>query len=112
MKSKLIEIITNEMYKQNDLSLQKCDEVLCNAVEYLGEKIADELIVKGIIIPPCKVGDTFYGIQGNNYFQYCVKAIKITTKGLCFETIYGMTFIYGEDAFLTEYEAQAKIKED
>lgn len=112
MKAKLIEIITNEMYKHNDMSLRKYDEVLCNAVEYLGEKIADTLISNGIIIPPCKVGDIFYGVYDDHYFEYVVKAIVIDKKGIWFETTYEMRFLYGKDAFLTEEEAKAKIMED
>lgn len=60
---------------------------------------------------PCKVGDKFYGIQGNHYFKYEVRAIVITRHEIWLETVYEMRFLYGEEAFLTEEETEKKLKE-
>lgn len=75
----------------------------------LDEPIVDSLIASGILIPPCKIGDTFYGIMHDCSFKYTVRAIVINNTGIWFETSYEMRFLYGSDAFLTEEEAQAKI---
>ena len=65
-----------------------------------------------MIILPCEIGATFYGIYHDCYYEYVVKAFVIDKKGIWFETTYEMRFLYGEDAFLTEEEADAKIQED
>lgn len=61
---------------------------------------------------PCNIGDTFYGVHHDYYYAYEVKAIVIDKKGLWFETTYEMRFLYGDDAFLTEEDAEAKIQEN
>lgn len=47
MKNKLIEIIAK--------AKQACDDT-----RTFEEAIADELIAEGVLVPPCKVGDTLY----------------------------------------------------
>ena len=110
MKNKLVEIITNTQVN--------CVGKDCNKCSYSGQehclinRVADSLIANGIIVPPCEVGDKFYGIQSDCYFKYEVLAIVINHKGIWLETTYEMRFLYGSDAFLTEEEAKAKIKEN
>ena len=36
----------------------------CGRAYQTAEDIADHLIANGVIVPPCKVGDTLYSIQG------------------------------------------------
>lgn len=103
MKNKIIEIIKqNGVYNGSDMG---GDTYIIRPND-----IADELIKKGCTIPPCKVGDTFYGIQGEDaYFKYVVKNIIINDYEIWLETVYEMRFLYGKDAFLTEEEVKSKI---
>ena len=106
--------------------------------EYLfAEDVADYLLENGVILPPCKVGQTVYSQKGCFFLPYekdinpkevipCeVIAIKetrwgkyILLKPLLIET-YGMrssnewfTFsAIGKTVFLTREEAEAKLKE-
>lgn len=80
----------------------------------MAERLAEleDKIEQGTLIDlPCKVGDIFYGIQGNDFFKYHIHAIKITEKGVLLETLYGMTFMFAEEAFLTFEEAEKRLKE-
>ena len=91
-----------------------------------GERIADYLLANGIIVPPCKVGDTVYypwiydGQCGIAFSK--VESIKIYVNGLpiavvedwksdmpmpiCFNTD-----DFGKTVFLTKEEAKEKLKE-
>ena len=57
-------------------------ELLFPAIEDLYEnkigisELADHLIANGVILPPLKVGDTFYGVNENSYDAYCVYGFK------------------------------------
>ncbi len=90
---------------------EKTENQVIDEIIYDCQVILDKIEQKRLIEIPCNIGDTFYGIQGNNWFQYCVKAIKITSKGILLETVYGMTFLLGEEAFFTIDEAEKKLKE-
>ena len=78
---------------------------------------ADYLLANGVIFPPCKVGDTFYAINETSYCDYEVYGFMWCKKpdedkiSLIAVTVYGMTFIWGEEAFLTKEEAESKLKE-
>ena len=61
---------------------------------------------------PCEIGDVFYGIHYDYYYEYIVKAFIIDKKGIWFETSHEIRFLYGSNGFLTEEEAEAKIKEE
>ena len=80
-------------------------------------QIADYILADGWIRPPCKVGDTFYAINETSYCDYEVYGFMWCKKpdedkiSLIAVTVYGMTFIWGEEAFLTREEAEAKLKE-
>ena len=91
----------------------------------LVEKQADHLLANGVIVPPCKVGDTVYEVQlyseriqayevitlkYNGHFWYMVWKLKDD------EGIYGNLegFVdseLGRTVFLTKEEAEAKLKE-
>ena len=61
---------------------------------------------------PCKVGDSFYGVQEDgNYYEYDVKSFKVTKDKLLLVAIYGIQFEYGKNAFLTEAEAEKALEE-
>ena len=99
----------------------------CLACTYRGqadctlENLADDLLADGVIVPPCKVGDTVYTI-----FKGDIKALKVT----CAKTEESAEFVYrfydarnkflnmpfsdrsiGKTVFLTKEEAEEKLKE-
>ena len=95
------------------------------------KKMADHLIANGVIVPPCKVGDTVYipwswdGQQGVGFAE--VEEIKIYDKQNHimffidlesddeeFEQQYGgwkLDKSIGDTVFLTKEEAEAKLRE-
>lgn len=67
---------------------------------------------------PCKVGDTFYAIVNNSIIAYnCVgfkyghSAVTRKNNELLLLTVYDIEFVFGEEAFLSNEEAEAKLKE-
>ena len=46
------------------------------------EVIADHLLANGVIVPPCKVGDTVYCVNKNEIVECIVREYSITSKGL------------------------------
>lgn len=83
------------------------------------EEMADYLIKNGVILPPCKVGDTVYfdtylhgdsvGVRPHKVIQ--VKSVITTepSKGGIGAEIPDWSF--GESVFLTEEEAEKALKE-
>lgn len=80
------------------------------------EYLADCLINDGAIFPPCKVGDTFYGVNETSYDAYCTRGFKWgKRKGynenvLIVLTTYDMEFVWGEEAFMTSEEAKKSLE--
>ena len=86
------------------------------------ESIADYLLANGVIVPPCKVGDTVYEICERRRSGKWQKAIvervvhgieigidKILTAR-CGTTTYVYLSRLGETVFLTREEAEAALK--
>ena len=77
---------------------------------------AEFLLFKGVIVPPCDIGDTFWGVNGTSYDAYCVYGFKWGKRRGSGETVlyiittYDMEFIWGEEAFATEEEAKEELK--
>lgn len=84
----------------------------------LPEEIADYLLANGVIVPPCKVGDTVYfldAICGRD--DYCIN------NCCCIECTHGELKVYeidfdlsmykeiGKTVFLTKEKAEEKLKE-
>jgi hypothetical protein len=87
----------------------------------VAEFVTDYLLANGVIVPPCKVGDTVYTI-----FEGDIEALKV----ICAKTEENAEFVYryydakngflsmpftnrsiGKTVFLTKEEAEAKLKE-
>ena len=76
-----------------DKALDKHTSTIENYVHPIQEWIADYLLENGVIVPPCKVGDTVYACKGCFYLPHATKinvnvgivceviAIKETKKG-------------------------------
>ena len=81
-------------------------------------EIAERLIDEGMIVPPCKVGDTVYyigGIHGRLVKRAIVKDIIVSASGtrdLMVTSELGETFENSFDIFyLTRKEAEAALAE-
>ena len=48
------------------------------------EIIADYLLANGVIVPPCKVGDTVYLLNADRRFRAFIEKIEINADGLEF----------------------------
>ena len=88
--------------------------------------IADHLLAEGVIVPPCKVGDTVYHITGidtredldlTDIFEGKVKSISKDEKALWIYVRYdnGLTYWYeetdiGRRLFLTREEAEKALE--
>ena len=110
MKERLVELLKKARLKTNDIDRRIVDFGEVN-------NLADYLIENGVIVPPCKVGDTFYGVNETEYDDYEVLGFKWGKRRgddeyvLLVLTVYDMEFEWGEEAFLTREEAEQKLKE-
>ena len=68
--------------------------------------LADYLLEHGVIVPPCKVGDTVYQIDAERVFESKVKAIVYDTNNIAFDER-----SIGKTVFLTREEAERALKE-
>lgn len=102
MRDRLIELLSDTLSKYN-----------------LTEHIADYLIAHGVIVPPCKVGDTVFAILYAPISQKYYVTEKEVLNVKCINGVWyvdinsgGKTFTFqiGEKAFLTREEAEQALK--
>lgn len=87
-----------------------------------GEYVADYLLAKGVIVPPCKVGDTVYVVSQGAGFSVVWNVYKSTAKAIHLDR-WGQLFIHVETdkeniggyveierVFLTREEAERALK--
>ena len=102
MREKLIEIIKKSLFENINYS--------CN----LAENIADDLIADGVIVPPCKVGDTVYRIYTRSWIgEDVVREVVVSENGVFYVDDKGrMTSCgkFGKTVFLTREEAERALK--
>ena len=101
MRDRLIELIQN--------SVGGC-------ARHWAEVIADHLLANGVIVPPCKVGQTVYYISGfNGDEKICgkkVKRILFDNEGLVF-TVRGMYMDFNipeNELYITREEAEEALE--
>lgn len=70
------------------------------------ERIADYLLKHGVIVLPCKVGDTIYQTDGVRIYKSRVKQIIYDTDNIAFDER-----AIGKTVFLTREEAEQALKE-
>ena len=128
MRERLIELI-----RQKSCVYVPCDNECggCKNTEMYDDSIdslADHLLSNGVIVPPCKVGDTVYVINDwevekttvfsmkiestDSHWMTFVKA-KIIDHGIKFEEGHWYmlkTFVFGKTAFLAREEAEKALK--
>ena len=130
-RDRLIELIADI---QNDFEkwCVECAEDGHKDHQPLGEYLADKLLQNGVIVPPCKVGDTVYsfcdvfgamlpyviqdfkiGFMGKdrpNYWYWEATSHATETDELLDEIDFDLDDI-GKTVFLTKEEAEEKLKE-
>lgn len=91
--------------------------------QHFCEKVADHLIENGVILPPCKVGDTVYSIiaECNAPYNYCpynggygtTRCDKEPCKAYVKESKFDVSDLenIGKTVFLTREEAEKKLEE-
>jgi hypothetical protein len=83
------------------------------------EFVADYLLVNGVIVPPCKVGQTVYLLQ-KYYGTYCfnvvedkVQMIGVTSRGIHIKARnhqdHNKMYMLGKTVFLTKEEAEQAL---
>ena len=74
--------------------------------------LAESLLANGVIVPPCKVGDTVYCLEtiGNKINDYVVQNVGITATQGGWGIERGFD-AFGKTVFLTKEEAEANLKE-
>lgn len=99
MREKLLEIVTNALSEY-------CSKPISEETEPQ-DFITDYLLKNGVIVPPCKVGDTVYQADNaGNIYGNEVTQVVYGTKGIAFDER-----AIGESVFLTREEAEKEIAE-
>ena len=118
MRERLIELILEGMRKYHT-----------DGKQYLRESIADYLLANGVIIPPCKVGDTVYVIptkeNGMSFIEpreityildsgrdksYCSVDLNYKLKGFKSKDYSISEEMFDKTVFLTREEAEQALK--
>lgn len=94
-------------------------ELLRPLVGYRALAVANELVENGVIVPPCKVGDTVWFIRKDYKVEIIETAVeKVILKHgglyikLCCNSMYETTCnSIGKTVFLTKEEAEQALKE-
>ena len=135
MREKLIELIAEGRELCEQIQCEGCTRSCKGLNDCIAKVQADHLLANGVIVPPCKVGDTVWirwGIHESTKKIYPVKvyALRYDTKKnnmrLCVEanfeiTDYGGRFNHhyigtfpwdsvGKTVFLTREEAEQALK--
>ena len=106
MRDRLIELLDATVYE----NIEPDDGFV--GFDVRCDKIADHLLANGVIVPPCKVGDTVYCLDtiGNPINNYVVQNVGITATqgGWGIERSFDD---FGKTVFLTKKEAKKALKE-
>ena len=121
MRDRLIELVETAKCEWKDKVLAK------EKVEYLAEYIADHLLAAGIVVPPCKVGDTVYHLTSEEVldvlncaeiYEGKVFSMAKDEDGVWLYCRYdnGLNYWYaerdiGKSLFLTREEAEKALAE-
>lgn len=77
------------------------------------DQFADYLLANGVIVPPCKVGDTVYETDGIRIYELTILDISLHKNKPYYETD-GVDFdddAIGKSIFLTKEEAEKALEE-
>lgn len=114
MKERLIEIVKESLVKNIDYTNR------------LAERITDDLLAQGVIVPPCKVGDTVYYLTSIDTEEeldvteiFCGVVVSVgydTSLWIHIHYDNGLTYYhsasdFGNTVFLTKEEAEKALAE-
>lgn len=115
MRDRLVKLIENSLPNDNKAWFMKDIE-----------DMADHLIANGVILPPCKVGDTVYMVTLDGEIRD-ITVTNVSIRVSHWDTSYDIFGDYmvdnikhiiailpskiGETVFLTKYQAEQKLKE-
>lgn len=102
MKDRLIELI--------DKVLVKYDR---GCLPFVMNEIADHLLANGVIVPPCKIGDTVWEINTDNPFDEDLRVMEAKVERFFIGTSVDLHCMdsFGKNVFLTKDEAEQALKE-
>lgn len=111
MRERLTKLVMDSLVKNIDYTCK------------LAEKITDDLLANGVIVPPCKVGDTVYVVSQGAGFSVVWNVYKAVAKAIHLDQ-YGKLFVRVETdkenaggyveierVFPTREEAENALKE-
>ena len=84
-------------------------QIAVNSIEWNSAKVkelADYLIANGVIVPPCKVGDTIYQTDGVRIYTSTINKVIFMTENIVFDEQ-----AINNSIFLTREEAEKALKE-
>lgn len=111
MRERLVELINKARDKYPNIPLVN------GCKQDFAEFIADYLIENGVVVPPCKVGQTMWFIRNNKIIETKVEKIILKYGGLYIKlscnSMYETTCnSIGKTVFLSREDAEAKLKGD
>ena len=117
MRDRLIELLKMQQdygQKWKDFNRDHAYETITN------EQIADYLLENGVIVPPCKVGDTVYVLYNKEVYKTKVFSMVAETEDnkwvyiLKCKIFNGISmfkkFLFGKTVFLTREEAERALE--
>jgi hypothetical protein len=109
-RDRLIELISQK--QQYGIATEEPPEAIYTIENH---QLADYLLANGVIVPPCKVGDTVYYIAGKKVYKSKCHAISQHKGGLQIH-LYdydGDNARYtAKDVFLTKSQAEVALKNE
>ena len=99
-RERLIELI--------DKVLVKYDR---GCLPFVMNEIADHLLANGVIVPPCKVGDTVWEIDADNPFEEELHIMESKVERFYVGTSRNLHLIDCKTVFLTKEDAEKALKE-
>ena len=120
MRDRLIEIFRKTNYQNRPDGLTA--NLATQFSEYALREIVDALLANGIIVPPCKVGDTVYYFVGSKICNGVVENFQIYTEQNLYiarvKTKFSLTnyeslafWQFGKTVFLTKEQAEKALAE-
>ena len=116
MRDRLIELLSSKSCWGND-----CDEGGCGKCGKIGLPtddiviLADHLLANGVVVPPCKVGDSIFRCceERNQIWEWQIAVMIVYPEQIFYvddsENEFSVDDI-GKTVFLSREEAEAKLK--
>lgn len=128
MRDRLIELLLSKSCWNNECPEVNCEDCDCIPVAIGdGDRIADYLLANGVIVPPCKVGQTVYKVVNDKRVkkpykckvigfwysedEHCNNVHLVRYINGVFDCSFSVPFTdFGKSVFLTREEAEQALK--